>query len=550
MQLETLNLKIVITLTIGFSLASLLGYFTQRLRLSPILGYLLAGYVIGPFFPGFVADMQLAEQLAEVGVMLMMFGVGLHFKWQELVNVKQIAIPGAIGQTLATTVVAALLVHYLWGSWEPGVIIGLAIGVASTVVLVRVLGDNNLLNTLQGHIAVGWLIVEDILTVAVLILLPTIMALLTGASISAQEIVWAIGLVLVKFVLLAAFMFTLGKQFVSYALFKIARTGSPELFTLAVLALTFLIATSSALIFGASIALGAFIAGMVIGQTNVRHQASAYASPMKDAFVVIFFLAVGMLFNPVAIIENFSLFLGILFIVIIIKPLAAFLIVVFMRYSWSVALSIAFALAQIGEFSFILAEQADHYHFLPDAAFDIIVACALISISINPLLFTLLKYLNPYLDKQDPLDVQHNKQESSKDNSKALLVGFGMIGQSIIPNLERIGYQPVIIEKNVDTVKKLEEEKREVIYGEAAFPNLLKMAHLENIKILIITILDLTETVNIIRYAHEAYPKIPIIALSQNLEDKSVLNEMGVFTICEDEEISLALDRMIEQVLT
>lgn len=549
MPLEPLNLKIVLILTIGFTLASLLGYLTQRLKLSPILGYLIAGYMIGPFFPGFVADLQLAEQLAEVGVMLMMFGVGLHFKWQELANVKQVAIPGAIVQTLATVVVAAVLVHNLWGSWELGVIIGLAIGVASTVVLVRVLSDNNLLNTIQGHIAVGWLIVEDILTVAVLILLPTIVALLTGADVSAREIVWALLLVLFKFFLLAAIMFTLGKRFVSYALFKIARTRSPELFTLAVLALTFLIATGSALVFGASIALGAFIAGMVIGQTEVRHQASAYASPMKDAFVVIFFLSVGMLFNPVAIAENFSLFLGILFIIIVIKPLVAFLIVILMRYPVSIALSIAFALAQIGEFSFILAEQAGHYKFFPDVAFDIIVACALISISINPLLFTLLNYLSPYLAKQNLFDMQHNMQFASKKQSKALLIGFGMIGQNLIPNLEKMGYQPVIIEKDVDAVAKLVEEQREAVYGEASFPNLLKMAHIESVSVIIITILDLTETLSIIHQANEAYPNIPIIARTQNLEEKDILNNMGIDVICDDEEISLALIHFLERLV-
>jgi CPA2 family monovalent cation:H+ antiporter-2 len=547
---ETLNLKIVLILTIGFTLASLLGYLTQRLKLSPILGYLLAGFVIGPFSPGFVADIQLSEQLAEIGVMLMMFGVGLHFKWQELVSVKRIAIPGAVGQTLVATVVAALFVHYLWGSWGPGVIIGLAIGVASTVVLVRVLSDNNLLNTLEGHIAVGWLIVEDILTVAVLILLPTIVALLSGASISFQDILVALALVIFKFVLLAAFMFTLGKRFVSFALFKIARTRSPELFTLAVLSLTFLIATSSALIFGASIALGAFIAGMVIGQTEVRYQASAYASPMKDAFVVIFFLVVGMLFNPMAIFGNFSLLIGILFIVLVIKPLSAFLIVIAMRYPFKVALSIAFALAQIGEFSFILAEQAGHYpHIFPDEAFDIIVACALISISINPLLFKLLNYFSPYFAKQNSREMEPCVTALSKLVPKALLIGFGTVGQNIVPSLEKLGYQPVIIEKDVDTVARLVKEKREAVYGEASFPNLLKMANIEIVKVLIITIHDLDEILNIIHYSHEAYPNISIIAVVKNLEEKSILSNLGVFALCEEEEISFALDNLLESVL-
>jgi CPA2 family monovalent cation:H+ antiporter-2 len=548
MMVEPLHLDVVIILTIGFTLASLLGYLTQRIKLSPILGYLLAGYVIGPFFPGFVADLKLAEQLAEVGVMLMMFGVGLHFKWQELVSVKKIAVPGAIVQTLAAVLIAALFVYYIWGSWEVGVIIGLAIGVASTVVLVRVLADNNLLNTLQGHIAVGWLIVEDILTVAVLILLPTIVALLTGASISIQEILMAIILVLFKFILLAAIMFTLGRRFVSYALFKIARTRSPELFTLAVLALTFLIATGSALLFGTSIALGAFIAGMVIGQTDVRHQASAYASPMKDAFVVIFFLSVGMLFNPIAIIDNFSLFLSILMIILIVKPLVAFLIVILMRYSLMVALSIAFALAQIGEFSFILAEEASHYQVFPDQGFDIIVACALISISVNPLLFKALDYWKPYLAEQESFAMQQNVQQLPKQVLRALVIGFGSIGQSIVAMLEKLGYRPIIIERDVDAVAKLVEEQREAVYGEASFPNMLKMAHVELADLLIITGLNLVETLNIIQYAHEIHPEILIVARAQNIEEQDILNQMGIKVICNEVEITQAFNRILTEI--
>lgn len=542
---ESLNLKVVIILTIGFTFASLLGYLSQRLKLSPILGYLLAGYLIGPFFPGFVADLQLAEQLAEVGVMLMMFGVGLHFKWQDLVSVKNVAIPGAIIQTLVATAVAALFVHHIWGSWESGVIIGLAIGVASTVVLVRVLADQNLLSTLQGHIAVGWLIVEDILTVAVLILLPTIVALLTGASISPLEILTSIALVLVKFFLLAAIMFTLGRKFVSYALFKIARTRSPELFTLAVLALTFLIATGSALIFGTSIALGAFIAGMVIGQTDVRHQASAYASPMKDAFVVIFFLSVGMLFNPMAIVDNFPLFICILFIILVVKPLTAFLIVIAMRYPIGVALSIAFALAQIGEFSFILAEEAAKFHIFPDEGYDIIVACALISISINPMFFKVLEYLKPHLIGPESSEMQLSLKESTKPALKAIVVGFETIGQNIVNTLEKLGYRPVIMDRDVDTVAKLIEEKREAVYGEASYPNMLELAQVGSASLLIITVRDLTTTLNIIQYAHEIHPDITIIARARNFEEKDVLHQMGIEVVCEDEEISTSFNRIL-----
>lgn len=546
---ESLNLQVVLILTMGFTLASILGYLTLRLNLSPILGYLLAGYVIGPFSPGYVADLKLAEQLAEVGVMLMMFGVGLHFKWQDLVKVKNIAIPGALGQVLFTCLVSAFVMHNLGGSWASGAMMGLAIGVASTVVLVRVLSDQHILNTIQGHIAVGWLIVEDILTVAVLILLPTIVAILTGASFSMSDMLMSTFLVICKFVILLTVMFTLGKKMVSYALFQIARTRSPELFILSVLALIFLIATSAALIFGTSIALGAFIAGMVIGQTDVRHQASAYASPMKDAFVVIFFLSVGMLFSPPAIIEHFSLFLSVLGIVLIIKPLIAFLIVVLLRYPVMTALSIAIALAQIGEFSFILAEEASKFGLFSDEGYDIVVACALLSIALNPLLFKLLNYLKPYIEEKDLSMRPEEIKKSSKSQYKAVVVGFGVIGQTVVDILEKRGFWPVIIDYNVDTVARLIEEKKEAIYGEASFPNMLKMAHVESASLLIITIPDLSATLNIIKYARELQSDITVIARIRYTDDQSFLDQIGVkWVCCEEEEMRQAFQRILNQI--
>lgn len=393
-MVEPLNLKIVLTLTIGFGLAAIFGYLSHRVKLSPILGYLFAGYLIGPFSPGFVADLQLAEQLAEVGVILMMFGVGMHFKWQDLVHTSGISIPGALGQTLVTTLACILLTQYIGWSIEAGIIFGLAIGVASTVVLMRVLADNNLLNTPQGHVAVGWLIVEDIITVAALLLIPAAASSLQGDGFSMQSLIISFGIVLVKFLALAIIMFTVGLRCVSYFFTKVVQTQSHELFTLTVLALTLIIAVGSTLLFQTSIALGAFIAGMVIGQTHVRRQASSNAMPIKDAFVVIFFLSVGMLFNPAAIQENPLLFGAVLSIILLLKPLAAILITLVLRYPFKTALTVAIGLAQIGEFSFILAEQALNLKILPDAAYDLIVAAAIITISVNPLLFKMFKLEN------------------------------------------------------------------------------------------------------------------------------------------------------------
>ena len=354
------------------------------------MGYLIAGYLIGPYSPGFVADKEIAEQLAEIGVILMMFGVGLHFKWQDLLKVKDLAIPGAIGQTLLTTVITSVIMHAIGWSWEAGIVFGLAIGVASTVVLVRVLTSNNLIQTEEGRVSVGWLIVEDIITVAALLLIPTLAASFNGDSYSPPQVLGSFIMAILKFFLLALIMFTVGKKIVSYLLVKVEKTRSHELFLLGILALTFLIATGSAMLFGTSIALGAFIAGMAAAQTPLRKKVLITSTPLKDTFIVIFFLSVGMIFNPMALFEHFGLFLAILSIVLLVKPALAFLIATVLKYPPRMAVTVALALSQIGEFSFIMAEQALKFDIMPDEGYDILVACALISLSINPSLFKLV----------------------------------------------------------------------------------------------------------------------------------------------------------------
>lgn len=334
------NLQIVLILTFGFALASLLAFIAQRLRLPALLGYMLAGYVIGPYSPGFVADVAISEQLAEIGVILMLFGVGLHFRVEDLIGVKNIALPGAIAQTFFAAATGFLIVFSLGWTFDSSLIIGLSIGVASTVVLVRILTDNNILNTNKGHIAVGWLVVEDIFTVIILILLPTFAAFTSGKDISLMSFAGILLLLAFKFLVLGLFMFKWGHVIVGFLLTHIARLRSQELFTLTILALVFVIAVGSTALFGTSIALGAFIAGMVIGKTNVRHQAAANALPLKDIFVVIFFLSVGMLFNPAAISLNFPLFIGVLAVILLIKPLVAFLITIILGYSLNIALTL------------------------------------------------------------------------------------------------------------------------------------------------------------------------------------------------------------------
>ncbi|MBA3239377.1 MAG: cation:proton antiporter [Parachlamydiaceae bacterium] len=532
------NLGIVIILTVGFALASFLSYIAQRLKLSPILGYLLAGYIIGPYSPGFVADSEIAEQLAEIGVILMLFGVGLHFKIEDLIKVKNIAIIGAVGQTTIATVTTMGIVSFAGWRLEFGLIMGLAIGVASTVVLMRMLIDNHLLITLEGHIAIGWLIVEDIFTVIILILLPTLAILVEGSDVSTWTILQSMGSVLIKFTILAIFMFTWGHKIVSYILTNIARLHSGEMFTLGVLALVFVIAIGSTLLFGISIALGAFIAGMVIGKTQVRHQAAANALPLKDIFGIIFFLSVGMIFNPQAIALNYSLFFGLLAVILIIKPLSAYLITIFLGYPLKVALVVAFGLAQIGEFSFILAEEALKFKLLSDEGYDFLVACALVSISINPLLFGKLDFFESILRKISRFPEKKENQiaigAKEKDHFlNAVIVGFGPIGKAVSIILNDRGFSPLIIENNIDIVSR-KDEGDGFIFGDASEASILKEAHLEKVSHLLITITDSKKAMQIIKAARQINPGIEIIARAQFISEESILSELKVRYICSE----------------
>ncbi|MCL2208519.1 MAG: cation:proton antiporter, partial [Fibromonadales bacterium] len=356
---------LIILLALGFTIALVFGYVTQRLHLSPILGYLLAGVVVSPhtfLAPqlsklGINIDKNLATQLSEVGVILLLFGVGLHFTLKDLLAVKRVSLPGAIVQSATATVLSTFFLHLLGFPLLSGLIMGMSISVASTVVLVRVLSDNNVLNTSQGHIAIGWLVVEDILSVLILVLLPALRDVAQGGSTGTVEILTSLFVAIGKMGLVAVVILAGGKKVIPWMLTQIARTRSRELFTLAVLAVALLIATG-AYYFGASFALGAFFAGMVVGQSKLSEQAAADAMPMKDAFSVLFFVAVGMLFDPNALLENTQLFVMLMGIIIIAKPLAALVVVIGLGYSTLTAFTVAIALSQIGEFSFILAGEA------------------------------------------------------------------------------------------------------------------------------------------------------------------------------------------------
>lgn len=522
------NLKIVIILTIGLALASFFAYIAQRLKLSPILGYLLAGFIIGPYSPGYVADSEIAEQLAEIGVILMLFGVGLHFKIEDLIKVKDIAIPGAVGQTAIAAAVTMGIVYLDGGPLEAGLIMGLAIGVASTVVLMRMLIDNHLLSTIEGHIAIGWLIVEDILTVLILIMLPTFSIFVEGSSVSWLNILQSIGFLLIKFSVLAVFMCTLGHKIVSYILTNVARLHSNEMFTLAVLALVFVIATGSTLLFGISIALGAFIAGMVIGKTHVRHQAAANALPLKDIFGIIFFLSVGMIFNPKAIASDYMLFLSLMAVILIVKPLSAYLIAVFLGYPLRVALVVALGLAQIGEFSFILAEEALKFNLLSEDGYDFLVACALASISLNPLLFGKLDNIESFLRKaslspKKEIRLTRSPIQEQGQILNAVIIGFGEIGKAVSIILNERGFNPIIVENEIDIVSL--QSENEFIFGDASEANILKEARIDKATHLLITLISSKKTMQIIEHARQINPSIEIIARAQTIAEEPIFSQ-------------------------
>jgi len=390
-----------LTLTGALTAAVILGFITEKLKLSPIVGYLLAGIAVGPFTPGFVANHELASQSAEIGVILLMFGVGLHFHVKDLLAVGKVAIPGAVVQIAVATALGAVLTKLLGWSWAAGLVFGMAIAVASTVVLTRVLTDNGDLQTPAGHLAIGWLVVEDLFTVVVLVLLPALAGGASGQG-GAGGNVWAeLGMAMLKLAALVAFTFVIGGRVIPFCLGAVERTGSRELFTLTVLVLALGIAVAAAEFFGASMALGAFLAGMIVGQSKFSARAATEALPMRDAFAVLFFVSVGMLLDPFAILSQWRLMLITLGIIFVGKPLAALVVTLVLRRPLATALVISIALAQIGEFSFILAALATSLKVFPPEAMNALVFGSIVSITLNPLLYKTIAPFTRWLEKRN-----------------------------------------------------------------------------------------------------------------------------------------------------
>ncbi len=557
------DLSLVFTLTIGLTAALVLGYVAQRLRLSPILGYLLAGVFAGPFTPGPVADAHIAAQLAELGVVLLMFGVGLHFHPKDLLAVRGIAIPGAIAQSLAATVLGAAVAWLAGWSLVGGLVLGMAIAVASTVVLIRALEEAGILDTPAGSIAVGWLIVEDIFTVLVLVILPVLVSALATGSAGPGVFVGALGLALVKLALLAALVLGAGGRAIPWLLTQVARTRSRELFTLAVLALALAIATGSAVLFGASMALGAFLAGMVVGQTKLSEQAAADALPFRDAFAVLFFVSVGMLFDPGYLLERPLLVLGILAVILVAKPAVALGLTVLRGYSVRTGLVVAAGLGQIGEFSFILAQVAGGLGVLPTEGQSAIVAAALLSISVNPLLFRLIGPAEAWMRARPRVwrvldrKVEARGRELNAETARALaaegpthraiVVGYGPVGRTATTLLREFGIQPVIVDMNVDTVGTLVAEGATAIYGDAGKPEILRAAGIADAKYLVVTLPTLGGRLPVITSARQLNPDVQIFSRARYLTERGILERIGVTEACYEEAEAAA--RLAELLL-
>ena len=535
--------ELIATIAAGLGLAFLFGLLAVRLRLPPIVGYLLAGVAVGPYSPGFVADVSLAQQLAEIGVILLMFGVGIHFSLDDLMSVRRIALPGAAVQIAVATLLGAGMAH-LWGRpWGAGLVFGLCLSVASTVVLLRALEDRGLVDSSDGRIAVGWLVVEDLFTVLVLVLLPAVSVYLGGKPLAGADpgsgagLAATIAITLGKVAGFVVLMVVVGRRAVPWVLERVARLGSRELFTLSVLAVAVGIAVGAASLFGVSFALGAFFAGVVVNGSDLSHEAAADALPLQDAFSVLFFVAVGMLFDPASLVQHPLEVLTVLLIIMIGKSLAALGIVLLFGYPLHTALVISASLAQIGEFSFILAALGLSLGLLPPEGQSLIVAGALLSISLNPLAFEAAARLSRWaqarprvlaaLERGTP-DQPLAATEDATFRDHVILVGYGRVGGTIGEALARSGVAYVVIEQSRELFESLRDRGVPAIYGNATRRVVLQMARPERARLIIVTAPDPFQARAVVEQARRLNPSIAIVVRTHSEEERAYLERAGV----------------------
>jgi len=544
------NVSLITTIAAGFGVALILGFIAERIKLPALVGYLVAGIIIGPATPGFVADAHIASQLSEIGVMLLMFGVGLHFALSDLLAVKRIAVPGAVVQMgLATALGMAMAWWWGW-SWGSGLIFGLSLSCASTVVLLKALEGRGVLESMNGRIAVGWLVVEDLATVLVLVLLPPLASVLGGADANAVEIgtLWAtIGWTLLQVGAFIALMLIAGRRVLPWLLWQVARTGSRELFTLCVIAAAISIAYGAAALFSVSFALGAFFAGTVMRESEFSHRAAEESLPLRDAFSVLFFVSVGMLFDPAIMMQEPLHVLGVVAIIILGKSLAALVLVIALRYPLNTALTVAASLAQIGEFSFILAGLGLSLGLLPTEGMSLVLAGALISIALNPFLFAAIEPFRRWVLKRSDLA---RRLEQRKDayaelpmsterkylEGQVVLVGYGRVGRRVAKALDARGIPYVVAEQNRELVEGLRKKGIVAVSGDATEPAVLIQAHIAEAAMLVVATPDPINVRRMADTARRLNPDIEIVLRTHSEDELQLLRNEKVGTVFFGEE--------------
>ena len=534
------DVDLIILLAVGFGMALIFGYIAARLRLPPLIGYLIAGIIISPNTPGIVGDIHLANQLAELGVMFLMFGVGMHFSLNDLLQVRRIALPGAILQ-IAVATLLGIGVSMYWGwSFGSALIFGLSLSCASTVVLLKALGDRGLLDSVNGKIAVGWLLVEDLVMVLALVLLPATAVLLGGHALpgtdTSQSIWLTIGITLLKVTGFIAFMLIIGKRLVPMIMQFVARLGSRELFTLTVVAAAVSIAYGSYAVFGVSMALGAFFAGMVVKESDFSHRAEEETLPLREIFSILFFVSVGMLFDPSILIEEPLRILAVIAIIMVGKTLAAIALVLFFRYPINTALTVGASLAQIGEFSFILATLGLSLGLLTPDAQNLILAGALFSITLNSFVFSAIEPVQRWIRERshlarllersaDPLAMLPDEVDQAYLRDQVVIIGYGGVGRRISENLIQQNIKVVIAEENREIVEKLRSQGFAAVSGEATEPNVLIQAHIQHARLLVISPMDILDIHRIVDISKQLNPEIQVLICAESKEEAAVIRQ-------------------------
>jgi CPA2 family monovalent cation:H+ antiporter-2 len=547
------DLSVIVMLAGALAVALVMGTITQRIGLSTLVGYIVAGIIVGPYTPGFVADTALATQMAEIGVILLMFGVGLHFHPQELLRVWRIAVPGAVTQSVVAGAAGWAVARWIGWSHTAGIVFGMALAVASTVVLIRMLQQEDRLGSHDGHVAVGWLIVEDLFTVVALVVLPALAAG-TGPSQTGASIALAIG----KALLFAGVIWALGTRLVAPVMERVAKMRSTELFTLTVFVVALGIAILAAEVFHMSVALGAFFAGLVVGQSRIGPQAAADMAPFRDVFSALFFVSIGMLVNPAVLTGQPGLFALAVAIVLVVKPLVALAIVLVLRDTVRTALTVAIGLAQIGEFSFILAALGVSLKVLPPEGIDVLVATAIVSIALNPVLFRALPWLEERLARRKVVEEAEHASAAVENPSSGKYVvatpvvvsGLGELGRRFVERSVAAGIPVSVIDDNLERLEPLRARGIPTVFGDAGRENVLQAAHADAARVVVVTNPTLPEKMRICSALRRLNPRITILAVAESEAERAWLNEFGVAFVSDVyDEMSHALVRAVRRVL-